>query len=172
MKRVVKWIGYFVLFLLFVAIFLPKKELYYQIEHLLQKDQIVISNEKLGDRLLWLDVKDGDLYIKDIFVGSFEKMVLYPDIFINGVYLRGFHTNRSISLFPKITIEKLDLFYTPFYPIKVFINGKTSFGKVSGWVNIQTKQGEIDIFGEPKELKKFVKLTKVKEGHYRYAFGY
>ena len=139
---------------------------------MLKKEQIVISDETVGDHLFWLSVEEGRLYVKDIPVGSFEKARLYPGILINALHLSNFKTDPSISFFPKTTIEKLDLFYSPLYPVKVFLRGNTSFGEIEGELNIKTKRGFIDIFGDPKELRRFLRLKKVKEGHYRYAFSY
>ena len=172
MKKVFGWIGYALLFVLLVALFLPKKELYFGAERLLQKHLVVVSDEKLQENPIALVVKDGNLYVKGLLVGSFQKLSFYPDLLFNAVRLENFHKSRSISMIPDISIDSLDLFYTPFYPIKLFIKGEGSFGKVKGSVNLWHKKGIVDLFGKPGNLGKFVKLKKIEEGHYRYEFSY
>jgi hypothetical protein len=172
LKKIALWSGYFFLFVLFFLFFLPKKELYYQAERLLEKEKIVISKEKLADRGLWFTAQKGEVYIKGIPIGSFKKVTIYPAVLVNLLHISEFHTNPSISFFPKTVVNRLDLFYSPFYPFKIVINGETSIGSLKGEIDIKSKKGFIDIFAEPKELRKYFRLTKVKEGHYRYAFSY
>ena len=172
MKKVFGWIGYVLLFVLLVALFLPKKELYFGAERLLQKHRIIVSDEKIQENPIALVVTDGNFYVKGLLVGSFQKLSFYPDLLFNTVRLEHFHKNRSISIIPNISIDSLDLFYTPLYPIKLFIQGEGSFGKVEGSVDLWHKKGVVELFGEPKNLGKFVKLKKIKEGHYRYEFSY
>ncbi|MRJ03238.1 MAG: hypothetical protein C6I05_07300 [Epsilonproteobacteria bacterium] len=170
MKRFFKWLGYLLLFILFIALFLPKRQLYYKAEEELYRYGVVISDEQIEEGPFSLGLSNGDLYMKGILVGNFEEVDLYPDLLFNGVLVRGFRRNRSISLIPDLTIERLLLFYTPFYPLKLLIRGEGSFGTVEGWIDLRERKGEIDLFGEPKGLKNFLRLKKIEEGHYRYEF--
>jgi hypothetical protein len=67
-----------------------------------------------------------------------------------------------------VNIQKLYLFYTPFYPIKMLIYGNSSFGKIKGEINLKTKKGFIDIYS-PTPIH-FMK--KIAQGQYRYEFNY
>jgi len=170
LKPFVKWIGSFFLLLLLVALFLPKRELYYKGEELLYQRGIVISDEQVRERALALELLDGKLYLKGILIGDFNQIQIYPDILFNLVTIQGFKRNKSIALIPDIAIERLLLFYTPFYPIKVFLKGEGSFGRLDGWIDLVERRGEIDLFGNPKGLGSLLKLKKIEEGHYRYEF--
>jgi len=150
--------------------FAPKKLLYYKLEHLLYPQQIVISDERLKENPIALLAKDGSLYVKGVQAGIFDTLTFYPDIFINMIQLEGFHSNRSITLIPKIDIQKLRLFYTPFYPIKIFIQGDTTLGKITGSIDLLAKKGSIDLLGD--QPPKMFPLKKISEGRYRYEFSY
>jgi len=159
-----------VLFILFFVGFAPKKLLYYKLEHLLQSEQIVISNERLEETPISLLAKDGTLYIKSIEAGVFNTLSFYPDIFFNMVELKNFHSNRSITIIPKIDIQTLRVFYTPFYPIKIFIQGDSSLGKITGSIDLLAKKGSVDLLSS--HPPRMLPLKKISEGRYRYEFSY
>ena len=170
MKKLTLWLLYFVLFVLFFVGFAPKKLLYYKLEHLLQPQQIVISDERLEETPISLLAKDGTLYIKSIEAGVFDTLSFYPDIFFNMIELKNFHSNRSITIIPKIDIQKLRLFYTPFYPIKIFIQGDSSLGKITGSIDLLAKKGVVDL--STTHPPQMLPLKKISEGLYRYEFSY
>jgi len=147
--------------------FAPKKLLYYKLEHILAKEQIIISDETVHDGLFALRLNNGNLFVKDIDIGNFEQTEIYPDIFFNLLAIKNFSSNKNISLLPNIKIFKLFVCYSPFYPIKVLIWGKSNFGNIKGEINLKTKKGFVDLFS-----KQSLPFKKVKEGQYRYEFSY
>ncbi len=170
MKKIGKALIYFILFILFFVAFAPKKLLYYKIEHLLAPQQIVISDERLTENPIALLAKNGSIYIKDIEVGIFDSLAIYPDILFNMIDLRNFHSNKKISLLPAIDIDRLRIFYTPLYPIKILLRGDSSMGKLSGSIDLLAKKGFVDIF-TTKPIK-ILPLKKITQGQYRYEFSY
>ena len=170
MKKIGKALIYFILFILFFVAFSPKTLLYYKIEHLLAPQQIVISDETLQETPVSVLAKKGLVYVKDIEVGGFDSLAIYPDIFFNLIDLGGFRSNKKVSLFPAIDIERLRIFYTPFYPIKIWIKGEGNIGKISGSIDLLAKKGFVDIF-TAKPIK-MLPLKKIKQGQYRYEFSY
>ena len=155
------------LFALFFLWFSPKKLLYYKLEHLLHQQQITLSDETIHDNFFSFNIEGAKLFVKDIEVGQIAKASLYPELFINALVIKDFNTNKSITLLPKIGIRKLIFFYTPFYPIKVFIKGESSDGEIKGSIELMKRKGFIDIAS-----KKPLPLKKTKEGYYRYEFSY
>ncbi|BCD63165.1 hypothetical protein NitYY0826_P06 (plasmid) [Nitratiruptor sp. YY08-26] len=170
MKKFGKALIYFILFILFFVAFAPKKLLYYKIEHLLAPQQIIISDETLKENPIAFLAKNGTLYVKDIEVGIFESLAIYPDIFFNMIDLKNFHSNKKISLIPAIDINRFRIFYTPFYPIKILLRGDSRIGKISGSIDLFAKKGFIDVF-TTKPIK-MLPLKKIKQGQYRYEFSY
>ena len=170
MKKLSLWLLYFVLFLLFFVGFTPKKLLYYKLEHLLHPQQIIISDEHLEETPISLLAKNGTVYIKSIKSGMFDTLGFYPDIFLNMIELKNFHSNRSITLIPKVDIQTLRVFYTPFYPIKIFIKGDSSLGKITGSIDLLAKKGSVDLLSS--HPPRMLPLKKISEGRYRYEFSY
>lgn len=173
MKKLGLALLYFLLFILFFVVFMPKKYLYFEMEHILKDAaQTIISKEKIKEGPLALRVEEGQVFVKDIDVGDFKSVDIYPDILFNALILKGFSTNKDISLIPHISIENLYLFYTPFYPVKLFIKGEGNFGRIEGYIALKDRVGVMDIYGEPKEIKKMMGLKRIDKGHYRYEFSY
>ncbi len=170
MKKLSLWLLYFVLFILFFVGFAPKKLLYYKLEHLLHPQQIIISDEHLEETPISLLAKNGTVYIKSIKSGMFDTLGFYPDIFLNMIELKNFHSNRSITLIPKVDIQTLRVFYTPFYPIKIFIKGNSSLGKITGSIDLLAKKGSVDLLSS--HPPRILPLKKISEGRYRYEFSY
>lgn len=170
MKKLSLWLLYFVLFILFFVGFAPKKLLYYKLEHLLHPQQIIISDEHLEETPISLLAKNGTVYIKSIKSGMFDTLGFYPDIFLNMIELKNFHSNRSITLIPKVDIQTLRVFYTPFYPIKIFIKGDSSLGKITGSIDLLAKKGSVDLLSS--HPPRILPLKKISEGRYRYEFSY
>jgi hypothetical protein len=173
LKKFALAVFYLVIFILFLAIFAPKEYLYYKIEHLLKDNfNLVISNESIKEHLLSTEIKKAKLFIKGIEIGDIKKAAIYPDILANALVVEDFTTNKNISLIPAIDIKNLTLFYTPIYPIKLFIKAKSNIGKIEGFVNLKERKVLIDIFGNPRGLREFIKIKRVAKGHYRYEFSY
>jgi len=140
--------------------------LYYKLEHELKKEQIIVSDEKITEYPLSLELRNGTIFAKSVEAGSFEKIVVYPDIFVNVVLIRNLRSN--ISLLPKANIQKLIIFYTPLYPIKAFIKGESGFGPIEGEIDLKAKKGFIDILSQ----KPISFMKQVEKGRYRYEFSY
>ena len=167
MKKIGLAILYFLLFILFFVVFMPKDYLYYKTEHILKDYGLIVSNEKVKDRFLSLSVKDGDIFIQGVKAGYVDVIDIYPDIVFNAVVIKGFKSNKNISLIPPIDLEELLFMYTPFYPFKVSIKANSSFGKMEGFIDLKDKKVVIDIFGEPK-TRGLIRLKKINKRHYRY----
>ena len=66
MKRILKIILYIFTFIFALFLFLPKEYLYNLLEKQLEKNSIIISNEKRDEKLFGLDILNGDIYYENI----------------------------------------------------------------------------------------------------------
>ncbi|NPA64459.1 MAG: hypothetical protein GXO16_05750 [Epsilonproteobacteria bacterium] len=164
MKTVGKWLLYLLLFILFFAIFMPKKYLYYAFEHEIGKQEVIISDERIEEGPLSLTLHQGTIFVKGAQAGEFDRIALYPDILYNLILI----FNMRSSLVPDLSIQEAKIFYTPFYPLKVFIKGQSSLGPITGEIDLKAKRGFVDILS-PKPIP-FMK--SIEKGRYRYEFGY
>ena len=146
---------------------MPKKFLYYKLEHILHQYQIILSDESVSDNFFNFTMQHAKVFVKDIEVGKITKASFYPELLINTFIIKDFSTNKNISLLPRINIKKIIFFYSPLYPLKVFITGKTNDGEIKGSFELVKRKGFIDFIS-----KKPLPLKKTKEGYYRYEFSY
>ena len=143
---------------------MPKKYLYYAFEHEIKKQEIVISDEKIDEGPLSLTLRQGTIFVKGAQAGEFERISVYPDILYNLVLI---HNMRS-SLVPNLGIQEAKIFYTPLYPLKAFIKGRSSFGPITGEIDIKAKRGFVEILS----TKPIPFMKSIEKGRYRYEFGY
>ena len=135
----------------------------------MQKEHTIISNERLEEYPFSLIIKNGTLFVEGVNIGKFEKIEVYPDILFNLIHLQNFYSFEQLAFLPKIFIKDCTIFYTPLYPIKIFLKGTTSLGRIEGNINLKKRTGFIDIQTN-KHLP--IPAKKIKEGLYRYEFRY
>ncbi len=99
MQMVKKMIGGSFLFLFFLLIFAPKQEIYYKIEKELQKNDIVISNEKFSDNLWGLSIKDADIFVKGIKVAKVKSLDLNIFFLYNKLSIEQITTDKAIQTY-------------------------------------------------------------------------
>jgi len=111
---------------------LPKKNLYYLLEHHLSNQDIIISNEDISSHPLSFSISNADIIYKDIPAGMLQqlRLNLYPHQI--SLTLNKFIMNDSIKNILPANIDSLQLRYSILAPSKITIEGKTDFGTIEG----------------------------------------
>lgn len=150
MQMVKKMVGGSFLFLFFLLIFAPKQEIYYKIEKELQKNGIVISNEKFSDNLWGLSIKDADIFVKGVKVAKIKSLDLNIFFLYNKLSIEKVTTDKAIqNIVPKY-IKSATAIFSIIKPYKISINGVGSFGEIKGGVYLNMN-------------KIFLRVTDVKD---------
>jgi hypothetical protein len=148
-------------FLMGLIIFMPKDNLYYTFQDYLKKENIYINSDIKSGISLYL--KNGVVYYNGMDISKFENTEILPFIFYNQI--KGKNITLNIGNYK---INSLNIVYTVFYPIKIFVKGDSSFGKIDGEVNLIKKEVKIYIKNlTNNSLKKF--LRKDDKGYFYYA---
>jgi len=130
MKRVVKFFIYGLFFIATLVLFMPKESLYYLGEKHLKEFDVVVSNEKLLNSFLSLNISDLEISVKGIEsaeVGDVQVTLL-------GLYNRAeLHEIKLSSLVesylpPKI--EFINIYYSLVDPLSVKATSTGDFGEV------------------------------------------
>jgi hypothetical protein len=165
-----KIVGGFFLLLLFLVLFSPKQEIYYLLEERLEKDDIVISNEKFSDTLFGLTISDADIFVKGINMAKVKSLNLNIFFLYNRLSIESIETDRGIHDFAPKSIDKLTATVSILKPYKVAVDAVGSFGSAKGGYYIMKNK----IFFRPyntKDITKFKKfLKKDEEGFYYEKF--
>jgi hypothetical protein len=171
-KKLAKFLGYILFFILAVIYFAPKVELYYMAEKELSKYDVIISNERVTDSGFSLNLSDASLYVKSVN-SALAKSV---DITLLGVYnsasLEDITLSSTASAFLPLHIKSIDVKYTLFNPLNATLYSKGEFGELDGYVNLQKRALHIDLKPSKVMLKKYrsslSQLKKNKDGSYSY----
>lgn len=169
-------IGYGVLALITILYFIPKTNLYYQLEHTLQPHGIVIHNEHVDDMWFWLEITDAQLYVQKIESLHVKrtKVMLFGGY--NQINFEGITLASTLGQFVPKEIETATLHYALYNPFNINGTALGDFGEVE--IKINLYDGVLEAKIEPSELMKshfsatLNNFTKDKKGAYHYEYRF
>jgi hypothetical protein len=159
MQMVKKIIATLLLLPIFLIILSPKEELYYLLESELEKNGIIISNEKFSNTLFGLTISNADIYIKGINMAKVKSLNLNLFFLYNRVTIESIETDSGIhNMVPK-SIDSVTATFSILKPYKIAIESVGSFGSTTGGYYI----GKNKLFfrlTEKKDIHTFEKFLK------------
>ena len=148
-------------FLMGIIFFMPKDNLYYTAQKYLAKENIYINSSVKNGAVL--DLKNGKVYQNGIDFASFKNIKIMPFLFFNKITAEDIKINLQ-----NLNIDNLNITYSVINPIKVYINGSSNFGKITGEINLIKKEIKVYILNlTNNNIKSF--LRKDKKGYFYYA---
>jgi hypothetical protein len=158
MKKIFLFLAGFVMGLI---IFMPKDNLYYTFQDYLKKEKIYINSDiKSG---ISLDLKNGVVYYNGMDILNFKDINIFPFIFYNEIKAKNINLNMG-----NYKINSIKIIYSIFYPVKIFVKGKSNFGQLNGNINLIKREIKVYILNlTDNSLKRF--LRKDKKGYFYYA---
>lgn len=169
-------LGYGLLVLITILYFIPKTNLYYQLEHTLQPHGIVIHNEHVDDMWFWLEITDAQLYVQKIeslHVKSI-KVLLFGGY--NKINLEGITLASTLGQFVPKEIETASLHYALYNPFNISGTALGDLGKAE--ITIDLYDGVLEVKLEASDLMKshfsatLQNFTKDKKGAYHYEYRF
>ncbi len=172
-KKVLKFFGYSLFFILALIFFSAKTGVYYFAETQLKQFDIVISNEKFKENFFTLDVKNLDVTAKKIEIAKinqadFTLLFLYNAIHFEDIKLSSLSQNYLPS-----KIKTVDISYTILHPLTLSLKAKGDFGELNVSLLVLNKHLEATL--KPSKLmlhtyqNSLRQLKKLKNGEYTYA---
>lgn len=144
-----------------LTVFMPKKSLYFTLQHFLQKEKIYINSE-INSNIISLNLKNGTIFYKGIDAIKFKYIVIYPFLLFNNIKAN----NINID-FENLNINNLDLAYSIINPLKIYIKGDSNFGKIDGVVDLVNRKIKVYILNLNNSTLKAI-LKKDKKGYFYY----
>ena len=144
-----------------LIVFMPKKSLYFTLQHFLQKENVYINSE-ITSNVINLNLKNGTVFYKGIDVVKFKDIFIYPFLFFNNLKA----TNINID-FENLNINNLYITYSIINPLKVYIKGDSNFGKIDGVVDLVNRKIKVYILNLNNSTLKAM-LKKDKKGYFYY----
>lgn len=173
MVRVLKIVAYILFFLLALVYFLPKSNLYYLAEHELQKQKVVISDEKITENIFSLELQNAKLSYAGVDATTIAKSKIKLFGFYNRVTFQDLNLSSMASSFVPLHVDSLEVKYTILNPLKVYLHSKGAFGEADAILYINDRN--VTVLLKPSSLmqKEYAnsmrQLKKNKNGEYEYA---
>ena len=159
-----------------IIFFLPKTALYYQLEHMLSEEKIILSGEITRDSGFLFSIDDGTLYYDDLEVVQLKGITITPLIAFNRISFTPFTFSKDIQNFLPGTIEQMKIQYTFVDPLHIIFNAQGEFGTLNGSIAFLEKLLHASLLPSDMLLKKrpiWLKEFKKQEGGiYQYESNY
>ncbi|MEA3521473.1 MAG: hypothetical protein U9R50_00705 [Campylobacterota bacterium] len=176
MKRLGKLFIYLIVTLLLILFFLPKINLYYQAEVLLQKYKVTISQEKLSDKGFSFLIEEGVIYFDDLVVAKIDEVSIIPLLLYNSVTFSPFSFSEDMKRFIPLGIENLNITHSVVNPLHVKLEGSGDFGSLEGDIGLYERNISLVLNPSPLLIKQkpfwIKRMKKTAEGGYRYESTY
>jgi len=145
------FIGLFVGWFALLA-FMPKEELYYQLEQELKKNDIVINEKRMETGIFSLTVYGADIYIKGIKLVTVEEINFFTLLFYTSVDMDKVMIDDSLKTMTPTEIDKATLQHHIFTPLSIGVEAEGVFGAVEGSINLNESIVRLD-FNESKGIE-------------------
>ncbi len=165
--RVVIYIFLFLFtFIISFIAFMPKKNIYFYIEKELNKNRVLIYNEKIKETPIELDIKDGIINYQGLDIAKFNDINFKPYLFINTLKAKGIKLLDIAKEALDLEIDSIVLKETLLKPFIITIQADGNFGKAIGYIDLKNRLIHIEIVDAQNilNLKRF--LRKNKKGWY------
>ena len=171
-----KIIGYGLLALITILYFIPKTNLYYQLEHTLQPHGVIIHNEHVDDKWFWLEVTNAQLYVQKIESLYVKKTRIILFGAYNRVDFESILLASTLGQFVPKKIEAATLRYALYNPFNVNGTILGEFGhaeiKVNLYDGVLTAKIEASELMKSKFSATLGNFTRDKKGVYHYEYRF
>ena len=168
-----KFFAYTLFFISMLVVFIPKASIYYLLETSLKKFDILISNERLTDNIISLNISHLDISAKAVDV-AFVKSV---DVTLLGAYMavdvEGVKLSSLVESYLPSKIDSVHISYSLVDPLHLNAEAEGAFGTANATLSLLDKNASVVLLPSKKMLQKhrsslrFFKRNK--DGEYVYA---
>ena len=158
--RLVRNIIIFILAVLIgLVIFMPKSSLYYYLEKQLEKNGLVIYNEKISDKIVYFKLNSANISYQGADIAQVGSLKVTPLIVYNQIEAKNIDLVGMAKQFLNIDIESLKATHSALKPYLIKISAQGSFGLANGYANLKQRVIHMDIT-EAKDLNSIKKYLK------------
>lgn len=177
--KIFKPLLWLLLLALFIVITLPKEQLYYKLEQtILKKNEIVLYDEKVSNKLLSLNIKDTMISYKKIDAGYLQELNIFSLLFYTDITVKNLKVNKSIQNIIPADIKQLNIKHSILMPHLINLDGELKMGTLSAQANLFSRKINVTlevkdrISSSEKRLLNFMKKSKTQKGVYTYEYSF
>lgn len=154
-----------------ILVLMPKEELYYKLEEVLDKYEVRLNEAQGSEGFFSLNLKQVDVYVKDIKVATIEEVSLFSLLFYSSVEVRSLRVDDSLKNIVPEETEIAFLRHSILSPWKVSVEASGSFGALSGEIDLSAREVHLD-FNESKKLQMLKPVLKKSEKGWIYETSF
>jgi len=140
-------LGWFLLLAL-----MPKQELYYKLEKVLEKNDIVINEKRIESGIFSLTIYDADIYVKGINLANIKEIDFFTLLFYTTIDIDKIILDDSLKTMAPTEINTTTIQHTILSPMYVDIEAEGVFGRLDGKVNLNESTVRLD-FNESRGIE-------------------
>jgi len=175
MKRLAKGLIYLVVMFILLVLFLPKVNLYYAAEALMQKQNIYISDEEVNDSGFALELINPKIFFDKLELMKVDEIKLSSWLLYSSIKLSHIEVNEGFSDFLPSDINTIQVEHFIYNPTHISLSGESQDSFFYGDVDLVQKKIVIHLRVGVKSEKRYKvllrKLTK-EEGGYYYEYKF
>lgn len=175
MKKLLKLLSYILIMLALILLFLPKINLYYAGEALMQEQKIFISDEAIADRGFYLELSNANFLFDKLDLAEVETIRLSTLFFYNSLNFDNIHVNEGFSDFLPLEIKTISAQHVIYNPTQITLKGESEdsyfYGKidlVERLISIHLRMGALS----EKRYKSMLSKFDTEEGGYVYEYKF
>jgi len=175
MKFLVKVVLLVALFFTSFLYFLPKKNIYFQLEKELYKKHVVILDETFKEKPFGLLIKNMEVFYDGLNAGIASNLDFTSCLFFTKIDINKVRVSKSFEHILPLKIDEIIVEHKVFSFSKVNIVARGDFGEIKGFYDIFEKKivGELKPSSLVKSKYKMILRTfKLKNGKYEYEFKF
>jgi hypothetical protein len=148
-----------------ILIFMPKKELYYALEHLLVKNEIKLNEKDIKENLFGLNLNEVEIFYDGVRLAEVSDIEIKTFLFYTNVNVKDIKIDDSFKSMIPFKLNDINVTYSILLPMKAKIYASGDFGNVAGYIDFnRTIHLDFIKVGNIKKLQR--ELKKNKNGWY------
>ncbi len=172
---ILKPFGYLLFFIIVSIALLPKENLYFYGETKLEKQNIVISNEKIISKFFGIDIQNAKIYYNSIYFGEIKKIDTKFFLLNNAIEINNLKVEDSFKNLLPSDIKDITVNYSIFDPLNLNIYANGEFGELKGSYNLIEKKISCELKASAKmkqDYRSILNQLKFDKGVYSYEYRF
>jgi len=156
------------LFVVWIALLwiMPKQELYYKLEKVLEEKDIKINEARIEEGVFSLTLHQADIYVKGIKLATVEKVNLFTLLFYSKVGFDNLVLDETLKSMAPTNIEEAMISHIVLVPKRLNLDMAGSFWNAKGKASLAQKHLRVD-FNSTQGIEAFKpKLQQDDKGWY------
>ncbi|MBT5935859.1 hypothetical protein [Sulfurimonas sp.] len=172
-KKILKFLAFSLFFVLALVAFTPKESFYFLLEKNLKKFDVVVSNEILESNFFGLEIENLEISTKGVESATVEQANITLLLFYNSLKFTDVKLSSLVDAYVPSHIQTIEVTYTLFNPLVLYVNAEGKFGKAEVAFNILDRVLNAHLYPSKIMLSKYKKTMKMmkkdENGEYVYA---